>query len=212
MDFPFPPTTRNSSASPRAYSRTLDPRRTLAPDVGALLRDIVQGGDHLHPSVAYLRLSVGRIPGAEPIDAAALQSARDQDIESHLSRIEYRGRTITLAEFYRWQSQFPPALHPVTIDIVRLIAERYYLSTRHHWESLDRLLAEAGLTSIRRVVFCLWQPLREKQPGDHARRENPPKAVGGATPRSDPPTGLLAAAYTDTIAGFHLCGRFYRHR
>ncbi len=143
---------------------TLDPRRTLAPDVGTLLREVARGEDHLHAFSRLLRLSVGRVLGTGPIDAAALQSARDQDIESHLSRIEYRGRTITGAEFYRWQAQFPAALHPVTVDIVRLIAERYYLATRCYWESLDCLLAESGLTSIGRVVFCLWQPLGKSNP------------------------------------------------
>jgi hypothetical protein len=143
---------------------TLDPMRTLAPDVRTLLRDIVLGEDHLHALRRLLRLSLRRLLGTAPIDTAALQSARDQDIESHLSRIEYRGRTITTAEFYRWQAQFPTALHPVMIDIVRLIAERYYLSARCYWESLDGLLAAAGLTSIGRVVFCLWQPLGKSNP------------------------------------------------
>jgi hypothetical protein len=143
---------------------TLDPRRTLAPDVGTLLQEVARGEDHLHSFRRLLRLSVGCGLGTGSIDAAALQSARDRDIESHLSRIEYRGRTITTADFYKWQAQFPAALHPVTVEILRLIAERYYVSARCYWESLDHLLAEAGLTSIERVVFCLWQPLGKSNP------------------------------------------------
>jgi hypothetical protein len=55
-------------------------------------------------------------------------------------------------------------LHTVTVDIVRLIAERYYLSARCYWKALHRLLGDAGLTSIGRVVFCLWQPLGKSNP------------------------------------------------
>jgi hypothetical protein len=178
----------------------LDPRRTLHPDVGVLLSDIVQGEDHLHAITRLLRLSIELAPGIGPIDATLLRAARNQDIESHLGRIEYRGRTCTLQEFLRWQSQFPAALHPITVDIVRLIGERYYLSTRHYWESIDRLIAESGLTSAGRVVFCQWQPLGKSNPAvmhhvknhqklkvmQHLDLTGPPKDWPQLTPKPPP--------------------------
>ena len=145
--------------------QTLDANRTLAPEVGPFLRQVAQCGDHLHAVKRLLALAAGlAFEGTMTIDTAALRSAWDQDVESHLSRIEYRGRKITLDQFRRWQDQFPADLHPATVDIVRLIADRYYLPTRHYWDSLDRLMTEADLESVR-GVFCLWQPFGKSNPG-----------------------------------------------
>jgi hypothetical protein len=145
--------------------KTLDARRALALDVGPFLREVAQSGDHLHAVKRLLALAARLAPeGAMTIDAVALRSAWGEDIESHLSRIEYRGRAPTMNQFRRWQEQFPAELHPVTVDIIRLIADRYYLSTRQYWVSLDRLVAEADLGSVR-GVFCLWQPFGKSNPG-----------------------------------------------
>ena len=164
LDFAVPFDEAELISIAKGIISSLDPRRTLAPDVGPLLQDIARGGDHLHAFSRLLRQVVRHALGTGLVDAAALQFARDQDIESHLSRIEYRGQTVTTAGFYRWQAQFPTALHPITVDILRLVAERYYFSTRRYWESLDRLLAESDLASRGRVVFCLWQPLGKSNP------------------------------------------------
>jgi len=141
-----------------------DPGRELGADVSPLLQEVVQMDDHLHAVSRLLRLAISLTPGSAPIDAATLRTAREQDIEYQLGRIEYHGRTPTLAEFRRWQAQFPLELRAMVVDMIRHIADRYYLSARQYWHSLDQLVANLGLLPGTRVVFCLWHSLGRSNP------------------------------------------------
>ncbi len=134
----------------------LDPGCKLAADAGPLIQQAAAGADGLHTLHAWLREAVNMGTPA-PVSATALQAARDRDISFHLNRVTYRGRRLTLETFLRWQDQFPSELHPLTIDLIRHIASRYYISDARYWDLLDKLLQGVQFRQGERVVFCQWQ-------------------------------------------------------
>ena len=73
VDFAVPSDETELISIAKGILSTLDPRRTLALDVGPLLRDVARGEDHLHSLSRLLRLSVRPAFRTGPIDAAALQ-------------------------------------------------------------------------------------------------------------------------------------------
>lgn len=140
------------------------PGSTLGPDLSEIVREAVCGAEGLYSLERWLRVSANATttPGAVTIDL--LRTARDLDIEYHLNRIVYRGRRPTLAAFRRWQNQFPAALHPVLIDVVRHIASRYYISDLQCWDLLDQLLLDAKIQSGEKIAFCKWQATGKSAP------------------------------------------------
>lgn len=142
----------------------LDPGRRIADGVGPVLREAARSADGLVRVEYWLREVVNADIAREPVSAAALESARDRDIQFHLDKIVFRGRRLKLDGFLRWQDQFPPELHSVTADLVRHISSRYYVSDTQYWDLLDRLLDAAGFRRRERVVYCLWQPYGKSGP------------------------------------------------
>ncbi len=140
----------------------VDPGRRFAADAGPVVREAANGSDGLHTLNNWLHEAVKAHDG--PVSATVLRAARDRDVQFHLNRIVYRGRRLTLDGFRRWQNQFPADLLPVTVDLVRHIATRYYLSDARYWDLLDNLLEAAAFRQHEPVVFCQWQPIGKSGP------------------------------------------------
>jgi hypothetical protein len=88
-----------------------------------------------------------------------------EDLQTILPRIPYRGRQLTLADFRRWAEQFPLDLQPLAAHMVREIAEYYYISQQKFHEALQRLIKGSDIPPGSPVIFCKWQAMGHSAPG-----------------------------------------------
>lgn len=135
----------------------------LDPSIGTTLATTVSRQDNLHAVRRWAEWVSRRYPDVTP-STQMLQEAIAEDLHSILPRIEYRGKPLSPQAFESWATQFPDDIQSVPMQLVRLIADHYYIGTNRYFEALERLIQETGVQSNDQVVFCRWQCLGRSAP------------------------------------------------
>ena len=96
-----------------------------------------------------------------------------EDLRWVLAKLSYRGVELSVARFADWASQFPLILRPIAAQLVRQIADRYFIGHGEFHRILSDLIDRSGIPSGHPVVFCRTEPLGKSSPRVARRREEP---------------------------------------
>ena len=87
-----------------------------------------------------------------------------EDLRWVLAKLSYRGVELSVARFADWASQFPLILRPIAAQLVRQIADRYFIGHGEFHRILSDLIDRSGIPSGHPVVFCRAEPLGKSSP------------------------------------------------
>jgi len=122
-----------------------------------VLQPALQTRDHLDAVRRWLELACIASTGLGRLRESDVSSAIAQDCEWLLERVPYRGRIPSRKRLEDWLQQFPKDIQGIAIDLVRSIAERYYISASTFHEGLGHLIENTRIRRGQPVAFCRWQ-------------------------------------------------------
>ena len=130
----------------------------IDPAIGTTLMDVVGRIDNLRAVRRWMEWMAGHQTNGR-VTVETLQDAMAEDLSWILPKIQYRGQELTIGGFQAWARQFPKSIQTAAVQIVRDIADRYYIGTTQYFEGLDGLIGRSGISRKETVAFCKWQHL-----------------------------------------------------
>lgn len=98
------------------------------------------------------------------VTALAAREASRRAWNRWLSKMAYRGQTLTLGQYELWLSQFSDEERPLLASVARALVDTYYVDEASYWELIDTLIAQSAIPRYDNVVFCSWQDQGESAP------------------------------------------------
>jgi hypothetical protein len=135
----------------------------IDPALGQALVDASGQSDNLHAVRRWIEWMLSHQTKGL-VTADTLEKAMIQDLKWILPKIQYRGKTLTIQTYETWALQFPANIRTAAVQIVRDIADHYYIGTTKYFEALDDLIVRSGVIRKDAVVFCKWQHLGKSAP------------------------------------------------
>jgi hypothetical protein len=141
----------------KKWSKSVD----LAADLGDVILGMSPIPDNLHAVRRWIDTAVGAggLDSPVKIDPAALNAAIIADLSWAIRKIEYRGKRLELRHVNKWLSQIPLPIQPLAVQLIRQLAERYFMTAEEYYRALSLLIEQAAIAPDRVVSFCKWQPL-----------------------------------------------------
>ena len=129
----------------------------LASDIGSLLLSM-SPQDNFHAVRRWISAACAVFP--EPVlNAEAVREASIEDLSWLLRKVEYRGKRLEMRHVRKWLGQMSVDVAPIAVQLIRQLADRYFMTAEEYFYGLSVLVQQAGISSSNNVCFCKWQPL-----------------------------------------------------
>jgi len=133
----------------------------VATDVGSLLQEERPVNEYFHAVRRWVETACA---ASHRVDRASLQAAVLQDLSWLLVRVHYRGSQLEVRHVTKWLEQIPSEYRRIGFQLVRQLAERYFMAPDEYYRGLGILIEQARIPAHRVVSFCKWQPLGKSAP------------------------------------------------